>query len=213
MNDGDNCPFIVPLIILGEPALARDLQRIHWKREIKSKQCNNVCNFLQKPVFAAVFIVIVNAGCLWWSARNNRALEGEIRLHFLYREHGCWKNYRVNSTFCIFQFIKLFQQKRKTRKKNQHWFYISSEAANKHLTPVTLELGGKSPAFVDESGDLENAVKRLTWGKFMNCGQICVAPDYVICSKVGWRDFWQLRVSLANFSKRTIANFAIDLDI
>ena len=77
MNDGDNCPFIAPLIILGEPRL-RDLQRIQWKREIKSKQCNNVCNFLQKPVFAALFIVIVNAGSLWGSGRNNRALEGEI---------------------------------------------------------------------------------------------------------------------------------------
>ena len=78
LNDGDNWPFIAPLIILGEPGL-RDLQRIQWKREIKSKQCNNVCNFRQKkPVFAALFIVIVNAGCLWGSARNNRALEGEI---------------------------------------------------------------------------------------------------------------------------------------
>ena len=69
---------------------------------------------------------------------------------------------------------------------------IFSAAANKHLTPVTLELGGKSPAFVDESGDLEHAVKRLAWGKFMNCGQICVAPDYVICSKVRSRTFYYL---------------------
>ena len=58
------------------------------------------------------------------------------------------------------------------------------EAANKHLTPCTLELGGKSPAYIDDSGNLEYAVKRLCWGKFMNCGQICVAPDYVLCTKV-----------------------------
>ena len=58
------------------------------------------------------------------------------------------------------------------------------EAANRHLTPCTLELGGKSPAYIDDSGNLEHAVKRLCWGKFMNCGQICVAPDYVLCSKV-----------------------------
>lgn len=58
------------------------------------------------------------------------------------------------------------------------------EAANRHLTPCTLELGGKSPAYIDDSGSLEHAVKRLCWGKFMNCGQICVAPDYVLCSKV-----------------------------
>jgi len=60
---------------------------------------------------------------------------------------------------------------------------IIGEAANRHLTPCTLELGGKSPAYIDDSGNLEHAVKRLCWGKFMNCGQICVAPDYVLCSK------------------------------
>ena len=78
------------------------------------------------------------------------------------------------------------------KKNNTESVFIFSAAANKHLTPVTLELGGKSPAFVDESGDLEHAVKRLSWGKFMNCGQICVAPDYVICSKVRSRTFYYL---------------------
>ena len=58
-----------------------------------------------------------------------------------------------------------------------------SEAANKHLTPCTLELGGKSPAYIDSTANLEYALKRLCWGKFTNCGQICVAPDYVLCSK------------------------------
>jgi len=60
---------------------------------------------------------------------------------------------------------------------------IVGAAANKHLTPCTLELGGKSPAFIDNSGNLEFMLKRLCWGKFNNCGQICVAPDYVLCSK------------------------------
>jgi len=60
---------------------------------------------------------------------------------------------------------------------------IVGAAANKHLTPCTLELGGKSPAFVDDSGNLEYMVKRLCWGKFNNSGQICVAPDYVLCTK------------------------------
>ena len=59
----------------------------------------------------------------------------------------------------------------------------SRAAANKHLTPCTLELGGKSPAYIDWTGNLEYAVKRLCWGKFNNCGQICVAPDYVLCTK------------------------------
>jgi aldehyde dehydrogenase (NAD+) len=57
---------------------------------------------------------------------------------------------------------------------------IVMEAAAKHLTPVTLELGGKSPAFVDESVDMKTTAERIVWGKFMNAGQTCVAPDYVI---------------------------------
>jgi aldehyde dehydrogenase (NAD+) len=60
---------------------------------------------------------------------------------------------------------------------------IVLEAAAKHLTPVTLELGGKSPAFVDEDVDLEVAARRIVWGKFTNAGQTCVAPDYVIATR------------------------------
>ncbi|XP_022105944.1 aldehyde dehydrogenase, dimeric NADP-preferring-like [Acanthaster planci] len=54
-------------------------------------------------------------------------------------------------------------------------------AAAKHLTPVTLELGGKSPCYVDENTDMGVTANRLVWGKFQNAGQICIAPDYVIC--------------------------------
>ncbi|MEA5013636.1 MAG: aldehyde dehydrogenase [Candidatus Limiplasma sp.] len=54
------------------------------------------------------------------------------------------------------------------------------EKASRHLTPVTLELGGKSPALVDETADISLAAKRIAWGKFLNCGQTCVAPDYVL---------------------------------
>ncbi len=50
-----------------------------------------------------------------------------------------------------------------------------------HLTPAVLELGGKSPCIVDETAKLELAAKRIVFGKFINCGQTCVAPDYVIC--------------------------------
>jgi aldehyde dehydrogenase (NAD+) len=53
-------------------------------------------------------------------------------------------------------------------------------AAAHHLTPVTLELGGKNPAIVDHSADIEVAARRLTWGKFLNAGQTCVAPDYIL---------------------------------
>lgn len=53
------------------------------------------------------------------------------------------------------------------------------EAASKHLTPVTLECGGKSPAIVDSDANINLAAKRIVWGKFTNAGQTCVAPDYV----------------------------------
>ncbi|WP_461303605.1 aldehyde dehydrogenase family protein [Aureisphaera sp.] len=57
---------------------------------------------------------------------------------------------------------------------------IVYKAAAEHLTPVTLELGGKSPAFITKDCNLKMAVKRLIWGKFLNAGQTCVSPDYVM---------------------------------
>lgn len=57
---------------------------------------------------------------------------------------------------------------------------IVMRAAAEHLTPVTLELGGKSPCVVDDSADIESAARRLTWGKCLNAGQTCIAPDYVL---------------------------------
>ena len=60
---------------------------------------------------------------------------------------------------------------------------IVYEAAAKKLTPVTLELGGKSPAFVTKDCNLNMSVKRLVWGKFLNAGQTCIAPDYVMVEK------------------------------
>lgn len=57
---------------------------------------------------------------------------------------------------------------------------IVYEKASKHLTPVTLELGGKSPAIIDDTANLKVAAERVAFGKFMNAGQTCVAPDYVL---------------------------------
>lgn len=57
---------------------------------------------------------------------------------------------------------------------------IVLEAAAKHLTPVTLELGGKSPVYVDETADVDAVASWLAWGKFLNAGQTCVAPDYLL---------------------------------
>jgi aldehyde dehydrogenase (NAD+) len=56
-------------------------------------------------------------------------------------------------------------------------------AAAHHLTPVTLELGGKNPAVVDHSADIDVTARRLVWGKFLNAGQTCVAPDHILVHK------------------------------
>jgi len=57
---------------------------------------------------------------------------------------------------------------------------VVMKAAAEHLTPVTLELGGKSPCIVDRDVELEVAARRIVWGKFLNAGQTCIAPDYVL---------------------------------
>lgn len=57
---------------------------------------------------------------------------------------------------------------------------IVMEAASKNLSGVTLELGGKSPAIVDKKANLSDAAQKLVWGKFSNCGQTCIAPDYIL---------------------------------
>lgn len=60
---------------------------------------------------------------------------------------------------------------------------IVHAAANKHLTPVTLELGGKSPCYLDHTCDIGIATRRILWGKLINVGQTCIAPDYLLCTK------------------------------
>jgi aldehyde dehydrogenase (NAD+) len=68
-------------------------------------------------------------------------------------------------------------------------------AAAEYLTPVTLELGGKSPCIIDADADLEVCVRRVAWGKFFNAGQTCLAPDYVLVHQVIEKQF------LAKFKK------------
>ena len=60
---------------------------------------------------------------------------------------------------------------------------IVAKAAAEKLTPVTLELGGKNPCIIDETANLKLAAKRIVWGKFMNAGQTCIAPDYILIQK------------------------------
>ena len=70
-------------------------------------------------------------------------------------------------------------------------FFTGSQAVGKevlrhtaeHLTPAVLELGGKSPCIVDETANIKLAAKRIVFGKYLNCGQTCVAPDYILCEK------------------------------
>ena len=57
---------------------------------------------------------------------------------------------------------------------------LVAQAAAKNLVPCILELGGKSPTIVDESADTEHAAKKIVLGKFLNSGQICIAPDYLL---------------------------------
>ena len=74
------------------------------------------------------------------------------------------------------------------RKKFDHIFFTGSprvgrivmKAAAEYLTSVTLELGGKSPVIIDKTANLDEAAKKIAWGKFFNCGQICIAPDYLL---------------------------------
>ena len=63
------------------------------------------------------------------------------------------------------------------------------EAASRHLTPVILELGGKSPCIIDKSADIRIAAKRIAWGKTLNSGQTCIAPDYILIHKDIQKEF------------------------
>ena len=56
-------------------------------------------------------------------------------------------------------------------------------SASEYLTPVTLELGGKSPCIIEKSANIKLSATRVVWGKFLNCGQTCVAPDYILCDE------------------------------
>jgi aldehyde dehydrogenase (NAD+) len=73
---------------------------------------------------------------------------------------------------------------------------VVMEAAAKHLTPVTLELGGKSPAIIDRNVDLDVAARRITYGKFINAGQTCVAPDYILVDESVERPFTDRLVAM-----------------
>ncbi|XP_058122587.1 aldehyde dehydrogenase family 3 member B1 isoform X1 [Anopheles ziemanni] len=66
---------------------------------------------------------------------------------------------------------------------------IIHQACSENLTPCTLELGGKSPCYLDGTANIAVATRRILWGKFINAGQTCIAPDYVLCSKQVQKQF------------------------
>lgn len=96
-------------------------------------------------------------------------------------------------------------------KKWDHIFFTGScrvgqivlEKAAKFLTPVTLELGGKCPAVVDSNADIKIAARRIAWGKFMNAGQTCVAPDHVLAHET-------IKNELVSELKKAITQFLGD---
>ena len=75
---------------------------------------------------------------------------------------------------------------------------IVAKAAAENLTPVTLELGGKNPCIIDETANLKLAAKRIVWGKFVNAGQTCIAPDYILIQK-------NMKPKFVNFLKEEIS--------
>ena len=88
-----------------------------------------------------------------------------------------------------------------------HVGQIVYESAAKHLTPVTLELGGKNPTIVDESASIATAAKRIAWGKFLNAGQTCIATDYLLVHRsVKDKLVDELKKSITSFYGKTIEN-------
>lgn len=83
---------------------------------------------------------------------------------------------------------------------------IVSQAASKNLTSVTLELGGKSPVIVDKTANVANAAKRIAWGKFLNNGQTCIAPDHAYVEDAVFDDFVsEMQKNIGKFYGQSIA--------
>ena len=124
-------------------------------------------------------------GCVWRCARNNFTSKGIKH----YERNVCSKHFQycLNRLLIHIIFTNFFLN----QERFDYIFYtggtsvgkIVRQAANVHLTPCTLELGGKSPVYIDENCNLETAVKRLLWGKVLNLGQTCIAPDYILATK------------------------------
>ncbi len=110
-------------------------------------------------------------------------------------------DYKVNSKLLDLQFDYIFFTGSVNVGK------IVMEKASKHLTPVTLELGGKSPVIVDNTAHLKISAKRILWGKLTNAGQTCVAPDYILAHEHIYDDFiYELKNTIKDFYGEDIKN-------
>jgi acyl-CoA reductase-like NAD-dependent aldehyde dehydrogenase len=98
-----------------------------------------------------------------------------------YLDHECYHSFETDAA----------GSKELLKNKFDYIFFTGSagiarsvmDAAAKHLTPVTLELGGKNPVYIHDSSNIEMAAERILFGKCMTLGQVCLAPDYILCSK------------------------------
>lgn len=122
---------------------------------------------------------IASGNCAVLKASGNSKYTSEVISHILSQAFKPEHVYCVDATWTHKEILE---------QKYDFIFFTGSEwagkivmeAASKHVTPLVLELGGKSPCIVDRKTNVELAAKRIVWGKFLNAGQTCIAPDYVL---------------------------------
>lgn len=141
---------------------------LRWQYEVIGSECN-------KNVYTIIFFIQV-LELQWDHSESFRKLN---------------KNrYKLNLILFQFSTLVISVQPPSFRHQSNKYCFVTigggrvarvvAEAAAKHLTPITLELGGKSPVIIDPACDLKLAAKRILWGKVVNAGQTCVAPDYIL---------------------------------
>jgi len=122
---------------------------------------------------------IASGNCAVLKASGNSKYTSEVISHILSQAFKPEHVYCVDATWTHEEILE---------QKYDFIFFTGSEragkivmeAASKHVTPLVLELGGKSPCIVDRKTNVDLAAKRIVWGKFLNAGQTCIAPDYVL---------------------------------
>jgi len=112
----------------------------------------------------------------------------------------------LDNDFFKVAFVQGKEHKELLAQRYDHIFFTGStkvghsimEACSKNLTPMTLELGGKSPAIVDKTAEIGVAARRILWGKLQNAGQTCIATDYVLCHEAVFENFLEACKTVIN---------------